>query len=504
MTIANEPTLDVHDIQGHIFPGFGSPFAVVAAFRLEKVPEGRSAVGKLVPSLTTMAQALEHRRQRREARRAGEDLPAAASLALAFSARALAELGMPTGGADVNFSEGMLDDLRAIGDPIGTDGLPEDWQFGHTDETRIDLLLIGGETTKPELEALFEGWETTLSHGWALVHYDFTRRREGDEEFFGFRDGVSQPGLRGQCAEGRPLVNREIVPTDPRSREFARPGQRLVWPGNFILGYPREVAGEQPGSVFEPPQLWMHNGSYLVYRRLNQDVGRFQAALVALRTNLADESESVSEEWLGARLVGRWKDGTPVHMSPEGPDAEISGNKHRINNFRYAFREREIEVTRSDGSTETIPETPADSRGKHVPLMAHVRQVNPRAGRSEEGAERHPQKLMLRRGVTFGKEIDEDPEGERGLLFLAYQTSISQQFLFVQATWANSANAPTSWGADPIIGQDGTENPSRMLEMRGPSGRQHRCPFDGRWVVATAGEYLFLPSLTGLREMVQG
>ncbi len=498
-----EPALAVEEIQGHVFPGFGSAFAVVAAFRLETITEARSAIAELLPSVTNMAKALHHRDLRREAKQQGEPVPPIASLAIAFSAQALARLGMPTAGADPNFDRGMLQDLRTIGDPLGEDDLPSDWRFGHTDETRIDLLLVGGESSEPSLNSLFEKWCGILSSGWALVHWDFARRREDDKEFFGFNDGVSQPGIRGLRPDGTPLVNRPISSDDPRSLEFARPGQRLVWPGNFILGYQREVEGNSPGSIFEPPQSWMRNGSYLVYRRLNQNPERFREAVEGLRAYLASQGEIASHDWLSARLVGRWKDGTPVVMSPDGPNTEIGKDVFRNNNFRYAFGEQEIKVTQQDGSTRIVMATPGDPRGKLIPLMAHIRQINPRAGQSEEGAEQHPQKLMLRRGVTFGKEIEEDPEGERGLIFLAYQTSISRQFLFVQSTWANSANAPTSWGPDPIISQDGTASPKRRIRVFVPSGRPHDCPFNGRWVIPTAGEYLFLPSLTGLKELCQ-
>ncbi|MEX3919388.1 hypothetical protein AB4Y43_24610 [Paraburkholderia sp. BR10872] len=47
---------------------------------------------------------------------------------------------------------------------------------------------------------------------------------------------------------------------------YGYPGQDLVWPGEFVLGYP--VSGVDP--LIPGPTLscepWMRNGSFLVYR----------------------------------------------------------------------------------------------------------------------------------------------------------------------------------------------------------------------------------------------
>lgn len=503
--LEDEPILAVHDIQGHIFPGFGSAHSVVAAFRLDKDQEGRVAVGKLLPEITTMASSLRDKESRRIAFRSGLSFPSQpiASLALAFSSKTLRRWGFSDTNQETNFSQGMLNDLRSIGDPINAQNHPEDWLFGHTEQTSIDMLLVGGHSSETAMKTTFERWLGFLESSWQLVHDDWCRRRPGDKEFFGFKDGISQPAMRGLSTDGNPVSRRIIDPDDPRSEEFARPGQRLVWPGNFIFGYEREVSSStEPGSVFSPPQPWMLNGSYLVYRRLNQDVTRFQEAVEALQADLVAKGEDVDKDWISARLVGRWKDGSPVILTPDAPNPEIGDDSARNNNFQYQFKEEEVRVVLSDGSIRLIPPTRSDPRGKIVPQSSHIRQVNPRASLSEEGAEKHPLKLMLRRGVTFGKEIEDEPDSERGLIFLSYQTSIANQFLFVQSTWANSRNAPASVGSDPIIGQDGTDNPQRTITFPSSGRRPHQCPFHGRWVIPTAGAYLFAPSMKGLRAIV--
>lgn len=395
----------------------------------------------------------------------------------------------------------MQNDLRTLGDPLDGDDQPVDWKFGHRDDARIDLLLVGGHSTIDELDASFVQWRGDLEPHWELVHLDYGRRREDDKEFFGFNDGISQPAMRGKSPLGDAISTRYIEESDSRSKEFAKPGQRLIWPGNFIFGYEREVSGSTPGAVFDPPQPWMKNGSYLVYRRLNQDTEAFENALKTLAEFLAARGIALDPAWLGSRLVGRWKDDSPVMVSPDTPSQDLGKDAFQNNNFQYQFREAPLTIIGRDGNPRVVPATPADPLGRVVPKSAHIRQMNPRAGQSEKGSEVHPLKLMLRRGVTFGPEVEDDPTAERGLIFMSYQTSIVRQFLFVQSTWANSANAPASVGIDPLIGQDGSEGPQRTVSLPDTNGSMHRCPFNGRWVVPTAGGYFFTPGIDGLREI---
>ncbi|KXY58433.1 hypothetical protein COD96_06990 [Bacillus thuringiensis] len=46
-----------------------------------------------------------------------------------------------------------------------------------------------------------------------------------------------------------------IDPNDERAQKFSKLGAPLIWPGQFLLG--------------------THNGSFLVFRRLQQDVAAF-------------------------------------------------------------------------------------------------------------------------------------------------------------------------------------------------------------------------------------
>ena len=74
------------------------------------------------------------------------------------------------------------------------------------------------------------------------------------------------------------VTRRYIPPQDPLSARFSRPGEPLIWPGQFILGYPtQDEFTEGPGPTAQPPEAWMRNGSFAVVRRLRQHVEAFRA-----------------------------------------------------------------------------------------------------------------------------------------------------------------------------------------------------------------------------------
>jgi hypothetical protein len=128
-------------------------------------------------------------------------------------------------------------------------------------------------------------------------------------EHFGFDDGVSQPGPRGRASDrpGDHITDRHIDPGQvPQSLLYGYPGQDLVWPGEFVLGYPAtgpDPLLPGPVALAQPP--WTRNGSFLVYRRLRQDVGLFwrtmrsEAARLAALPGFAELKDN--DEALAAR-----------------------------------------------------------------------------------------------------------------------------------------------------------------------------------------------------------
>ncbi len=254
-------------------------------------------------------------------------------------------------------------------------------------------------------------------------------------EHFGFRDGISQPGIRGLTRRSNPI-------TQPNQ---GLPGQDLIWPGEFVFGYPGQdrrdaVKAGPPPSMAAP---WLRNGSYMVFRRLEQKVPEFRKFVAARAARLGMDSEL-----LGARMVGRWKSGAPLEPAPLRDNPALGRDSKRNNDFDYG----------------------EDPFQRKCPYAAHIRKVYPRddAPGGEAEAQTH---RILRAGIPFGPEVapnETTTSHSRGLMFACYQTSIERQFEFIQRSYANDPGfvsgkvrpggaGPAKPGADPIItGADGS------------------------------------------------
>jgi hypothetical protein len=209
------------------------------------------------------------------------------------------------------------------------------------------------------------------------------------------------------------------------------------------------------------------------------------------RTFLAEASETLRQngfdadlapERLGALLVGRWASGWPVMRAPN-----VDPGEQKLGENYFTFTEATTVSLPNDPYPLNLP----DPNGLICPFAAHIRKVNPRDDATDIGSkERTFQKLLLRRGITFGPEIDQT-QAERGLLFVAFQTSIVNQFEFLMNDWVNDANKPhANGGVDPIIS---AERSTKISLVNGTNSFELLIP--GGWVVATGGEYMFAPGI---------
>jgi deferrochelatase/peroxidase EfeB len=174
----------------------------------------------------------------------------------------------------------------------------------------------------------------------------------------------------------------------------------------------------------------------------------------------------------------------------------------RVNYFAYGGIP-EIRVVR-DRKVQTIPGHPADVEGLRCPHFAHIRKVNPRDQPTNKGQGEFTQLFqMLRRGIPFGPLYDEKPEAERGLLFLAYQTSFNSQFRELNTDWMNNPDAPElgNDGYDLLVGQngDGTARSAPLHDSTANVDVQITAP--AQFVVPTGGAFLFCPSISFLRAL---
>jgi len=307
--------------------------------------------------------------------------------------------------------------------------------------------------------------------------------RNRGREHFGFLDGVSQPGIRGLTRATRPSI----------APDQGLPGQDLVWPGEFVLGYPGHHPKEPdyPGPIAPLPAPWAKNGSYMVIRRLVQRVPEFHRFVAAQAARLG-----IYPDLLAARMVGRWRSGAPLELAPLEDNAWLGANANRNNDFDYAD----------------------DPFQRACPYAAHIRKVNPRddppTGKAESLAHR-----IIRSGIPFGPEV---APGEtktaqcRGLMFVCYQASIGRQFEFIQSRYSDNPDfvggkrrpddrSPVVPGFDPIIGQ-AAGGGARVMDEPVPNypagNRRTVLDMPEQFVIVTASGYFFMPSIPALRTLL--
>jgi Dyp-type peroxidase family len=343
-------------------------------------------------------------------------------------------------------------DGRLAGDT--GDSAPNNWVVGGTGQRPVHAVVIVAADDSEDLRVAIDQQRLAAArHGLVVVleqRGDALWGLERGHEHFGYRDGVSQPGIHDYTP-----------PTDGDPPDDAdRPGSGIVPSGKFVLGY--------PGAPAAP--AWMHDGSFQVIRRLAQDVPGWLRQLA----DLAKEHPQFWTDRLGASLIGRWPDGTPLSLAQAPYDRQTTAAE--LNDFNYLN----------------------DPEGRITPRFAHIRRM-----RNRDGTDRTPR--ILRRGIPFGPAFDPEAglghgvDAERGLLFNAYMASIDEQFEQLQERWAHglgdAAEDQDDDGPDPLIG----------LDDRGGICDLDGTKLDLRRVVQTTGTvYAFAPSLSTLKDLARG
>jgi deferrochelatase/peroxidase EfeB len=263
-------------------------------------------------------------------------------------------------------------------------------------------------------------------------------------------------------------------------------------------------------------------------RRLRQNVAAFRDFVSAEAARLARVPGffGMDADTLAAKVVGRWPDGSALARAPDTPSADETSDMLRINAFEY-FTEwapaqvcgdpavaREPLGAVAPAELRTVPGAPADTAGLRCPTFAHIRKVNPRGMNTEQGPPLVTrQSQMLRRGITWGTQhsrASADDDGDRGLLFMSYQTSIDTQFERLTAAWMNLEQPPEGQsGYDLLVGQD-NDSPQRRAVLRSgdPAHPDAVAALSTGthtpWIVPTGGEYLFAPSRSALARFARG
>lgn len=526
-----EPVLEMHEIQGIVVPGFFKPHQTLLYARLPKdeaaLKRFRHLTAKLAKEVSTAAGTLADRRAYRKfAARSNRSTRASQPLiALTFAYSGLSHIlpaayGMPS----VAFKLGLVARSALLGDPTDSteEGHPKNWTVGGPGNP-IDVMIIVAGDTRRSVSEVAARLKTRLEATGAVVSTEDGDVRDdaGEEghEHFGFDDGVSQPGIRGM-ATSRPgdyITERHIDPSEyPANALYGYPGQDLVWPGEFVLGYSASSPDPLvPGPPTPAIPSWTRNGSYLVFRRLRQDVGLFWRTMQAEANRLAQAPpfKEMTDDHLAALLVGRWQSGAPINRTPKQDIPRLGKDALANNNFRFDSDTPRFMLKRR--RRDSFPSAKADPAGVTCPWAAHIRKVNTRDSASDMGGRNSTyQRRLLRVGVPFGAPLQDryaeaanDPlQGNRGLLFLAVQSSIEDQFEFLQARWMNDATRPKNPGGnDMIVGQNSpAENGVRRCSLFGTGFAQAQVEAPAQWVIPTGGGYFFVPSISTLTNVIGG
>jgi Dyp-type peroxidase family len=469
------------EIQGNILAPFSKDHRSYLFLQFADAATGRAWLAELAdrPSrLATTKQVADFNDRFSAARQArgGDDSAAlkAVWLNLGLTAHGLRTLA-PGRGNDLQqfaaFSDGPLARAQDLRDQGLSD--PSRWVFGGPGQPPIDALLTIEADDNDDLRTeLGKQLPLAARHNVTIVFIQRGDTLPGDRaghEHFGFKDGISQPGVRG-------FDRVEHSAARDRDERAGHPGDEIVNAGEFVLGHP-----DSEGNVRQVPD-WMQDGSFQVFRRLRQDVPGWWSQVTARAASLPSDAP-MADDLLAAKLVGRWRSGTPMASAPERDNRSVQDPRHD-NDFDFED----------------------DPDGHQTPRFAHIRKMYPRDEKFEDDRRR-----ILRRGVPFGLSFDpasgrgHGVDADRGLLFNVYMASIDDQFEFLQRAWANNANFPGVVdrlhdidGPDPVIGDDPTRNVLRRKDTPDAD-------LDFRRFVHTSGAvYAFAPRLSILRDLAHG
>ncbi|QBR70949.1 peroxidase [Beijerinckiaceae bacterium] len=519
-----QPVSELHDIQGILYSGYGT--LGEASFLLLRVKDRGEAkewlaaiveepnAEKLSYSVTSIAdlKSDDHKLHR--------------TLQVAFTAPGLRNLGLQEEVLHAfsrEFYFGMAGkDAEEEGRPrrLGDvdESAPTKWEWGAPNHEPDVLVMLYAE--HGALAAFQQMVIADLALGFEIL--DTLRAADAPEnnddqvrrEPFGFIDGISQPAIDWK---GERIVG---------IREDLEYGN-LIATGEFLLGYPNEYGFYTSRPVLDPVQDPKdilrraeddrtrrdlgRNGTYLVFRQLEQNVPGFWQFVS--KQSPEDEGVSLAEAMVGRRL----STGDPL-VPASAPNTRGVGPEA-------------IDIRQNGFTFDSDPE------GLTCPFGSHIRRANPRTGDMPGGRQgflswilrmlglKHdgPREDLIsssrlhrivRRGRPYGDLIepqaarrDDVHHNKSGIYFIALNANIARQFEFIQTAWIMNAKFNGMSGeTDPLVGNRaacpvGKATDSFVLPQ--PNGLNRRIAGLPQFITLRGGAYFFLPSIRALRFFAQ-
>ena len=436
---------------------------------------------RVAPDVTSAGDQRRQSEERAKAKDEGTTFDGGLVTGFFLSAAGYAYLGLdPKKLPSTAFLKGMKNRDKYIGPELALgvhlklrnrDPAPAQWEAGFQGEIHA-LLTLADDEVNGDLSRLtnkVQQHQNDLNGIGTVTHVQDGRvlRRPIPEqpgrfepiEHFGYFDGISQPLFTG----------KELKDYD--KDQGRDPPQSGDWDPAASLDL---VLTADPFATV--PNAY---GSFLVYRKLEQDYDLFHERVAAL----ADEVD-IPPYLAGAYVVGRFVDGTPL-TAGQVPSIGLEVDNH----FMHS----------------------SDKKGLKCPMHAHIRKANPRGTTPKTTLKEEAARRIARRGIPYGKphpdikcdpnEYESQDAGPRGLVFMCYQANIENHFEFIQRVWVDNNEFPSglipffqrNTGDDPLIGQDEDEPQHWPKYWNNANGGTVEFDFESA-VTLKGGEYFFAPS----------
>ena len=268
------------------------------------------------------------------------------------------------------------DNSQASLNDIGA-GSPDKWLFGAFENEapvpgkQVDVVIHTYGMTDQDLEKIVTIVTASATKNNITELYPFENKGRliqyplpNNTIHFGYHDGISEPDLTWPAD----------FPADPDA--VTDQGDL----NNFLIGYPNSSV--QPGpSGGGSASDFSKDGCYNAFRVMFQDVKAFDKYLkdnAPKAAKLLGKSTDYAEEWIAAKLCGRWRNGSPLILSPEMPDPETAN----ATEYNYA----------------------GDTKAMKCPFSGHTRVANPRDEPVFPREEPIPR--LARRGMPYGAPLN--------------------------------------------------------------------------------------------------